>query len=113
MNRNCIALCSFLGIVILLLAIGVCRLMDYQFKPNTNIVITEYKSGDLPIGTPILLYFIADDGTIYSESAIKTDYAGVLPYSFNGSSVDSTPITGYFCWTKLDTELIIAIEATK
>ena len=60
------------------------------------------RQGELPYNVPVMVYTIRDDGTISGESALRTDYAGVLPFSTTGKAVDLYGIGDYDYWTELD-----------
>jgi hypothetical protein len=56
----------------------------------------------LPYNTPVIVYTIRDNGTIDGESAVRTDYAGVLPFSTTGHSVPFDKLEGWDYWTELE-----------
>ena len=56
--------------------------------------------GEPPKNTPVMLYWVRDDGTITAESAIRTDYAGILPHSTTGHRVPYQVYTDYIGYKK-------------
>ena len=69
-----------------------------------------YKRGELPTGVPVLVYWMEDNGTITATSAIRTDYAGVLPFSTTHHAVPLEPMDGWFAWSELQP---ISMEALR
>lgn len=59
-------------------------------------------TGQPPVGVPVLVFWTRDDGTVYAESAIKTDYAGVLPFSVSNKAVPYDQLEGFEYWSELD-----------
>jgi len=53
-------------------------------------------------GGPVMLWMLDDYGQVRGESAIATDFAGVLPYSITASAVPCGPYTEWFAWSELD-----------
>jgi hypothetical protein len=70
----------------------------------------QYRRGELPTGIPVIVYWIEDDGRITAESAIRTDYAGVVPFSTTGRPVRFDQMDGWFSWSELKP---IAMEALR
>jgi hypothetical protein len=60
------------------------------------------RQGELPYNIPVIVYMIREDGTIDGESAVRTDYAGVLPYSTTGHKVPFDKLERWDYWTELD-----------
>jgi hypothetical protein len=59
------------------------------------------RQGDLPYNIPVMVYTIREDGTIDGESVLRTDYAGVLPYSTTGQRVPFDKLEKWDYWTEL------------
>jgi hypothetical protein len=57
---------------------------------------------------PVMLWFFNNDGTIRGESAIATDYAGVLPFSVTARAVPMQRYDGWLFWSELDSRLVEA-----
>jgi hypothetical protein len=77
---------------------------------DTVETLEVYRRGELPMGVPVLVYWMESDGTITAASALRTDYAGVLPFSTTGRSVPFDPMDGWFAWSELQP---IAMEALR
>jgi hypothetical protein len=60
------------------------------------------RQGELPYNTPVMVYTLRDDGTITGESAVRTNYAGVLPFSTTGHKVPYDRLEGYDYWMDLE-----------
>jgi hypothetical protein len=71
-------------------------------KGKAEAIRPSIRQGELPYNTPVIVYTIREDGTIDGESAVRTDYAGVLPFSTTGHSVPFDKLEGWNYWTELD-----------
>ena len=74
------------------------------YKNGTTVAVVSspvYRRGELPTGIPVLLYWMESDGTITATSALRTDYAGVLPFSTTHHAVPISPMSGWFAWSEL------------
>lgn len=73
--------------------------LQYE-KVNAPIELQErvQSQGELPLDIPVLLFFVREDGTVYAESAVRTDYAGILPYSTTSNKVPYIQFSGYHSW---------------
>ena len=60
------------------------------------------RTGEPPVGVPVLLFWIEDNGTVYASSAMKTDYAGILPFSTTASAVPLEVYADFNYWMVLD-----------
>jgi len=58
--------------------------------------------GELPVGVPVMVYWVNTDGCVRAESAIRTDFAGVLPYSVTADAVPYLELSGWDYWTRLE-----------
>ncbi len=65
-----------------------------------------YHTGNLPVGVPVMLYWIEDNQTITAASAICTNYAGILPFSLDNSPVPYIQYTDYSFWSELHQVLV-------
>jgi len=98
------------GVCFVIVAVSVLWVVAYETgrvsgASDTAESMAATRSGQLPVGVPVLLYWTRDDGTIRAESAMKTDYAGVLPFSVSGKAVPYEQYSGYDYWSKLDISL--------
>lgn len=48
---------------------------------------------------PVILWWIREDGTLTAESAVRTDYAGLLPHSLTGAAVPYMVYADYIGYT--------------
>ena len=88
-----------LGTVLLIFGTG------YQIGKRQIAIPTARQSvmqGDVPIGKPVMVYWLADDGVLYGQSAIKTDYAGVLSFSVKAKSTAYRRISEWDYWSLID-----------
>lgn len=94
----CFALMFFLVFAMLWFAMG----KSYGFTEGKAEALRPIiRQGELPYNVPVMVYTINPDGTIAGESAIRTDYAGVLPFSTTGKAVDLYGIGEYDYWMEL------------
>lgn len=59
------------------------------------------RQGELPYNVPVMLYKVLPDGRVTAESALRTDYAGVLPFSTTAHKVPFDQIKSWDYWTEL------------
>lgn len=74
-------------------------LIPYNVGYNSAKNTPAYHVGDVPIGVPVVLFWVNDDGVVTGTSAIKTDYAGVFPYSTTGHAVPYMNLESWSYWT--------------
>jgi hypothetical protein len=61
-------------------------------------------TGEPPVGLPVMLYWVRDDGTLYAESAVKTDYAGIYPHSLTERPVPYQKYSDFDYWVEIESE---------
>jgi len=92
----CFILVFLLGIIAVSYSLG--RMQKRPSEPRGQALM----QGEPPFNTPVLLYWVRQDGTIYAESALKTDYAGLLPFSVKAQAVPFEVYGGWDYWEPLD-----------
>ena len=91
-------------------ALLVCFGLGYQLgrrepardRMAAPVVRQSVMQGDVPMGEPVMVYWEADDGVIYGQSVIKTDYAGVLSFSVKAKATAYRRIDSWDYWTLID-----------
>ena len=58
--------------------------------------------GEIPVGQPVMLFWREDDGRYTGESAIRTDYAGTIPYTKMNVPVPYIQLEGWSAWCPLE-----------
>lgn len=102
MSRQYSALVSFTCFVAM--AIILSWAIFYQLgraSVETVETLEVYRRGEIPFGVPVLVYWMESNGTITARSALRTDYAGVLPFSTTHLAVPLEPMAGWFAWSEL------------
>jgi len=69
-------------------------------QPSKRIPLDAIIPGEPATGRPVLLWWMREDGTLTAESALLTDYSGLLPYSLTGSPVPYIVYSGYIGYTE-------------
>jgi len=95
-------------IMIILLACAICYEMGRRgaVSPyeHVEMVYPKIHKGDPYEGNPVMIVWISPNGSIYSESAIRTSYSGVRPFSILDSSMRDEILTDWYGWYELDPE---------
>lgn len=69
-------------------------------QPSKRDIQTEGMiQGEPAKNQPVILWWLREDGTLTAESAVRTDYAGILPHSLTGSSVPFLQYADYIGYT--------------
>jgi len=97
-----------IGVICLLLCFNLILFTIVLVPPKPESVQTypSYNVGQPPVGAAVMLFWIDKDGSFHGESAMATDYAGVLPFSLDNSPVSAEPYSGWFCWSLLPASFV-------
>ena len=102
-TAGAVAAMCFIAMAMILVAAVI-----YSMGKESGIVEGHYEArptistGQPPVGVPILLFWIEENGTVYAASAMKTDYAGILPFSTTASAVPFEVYADFDYWMVLD-----------
>lgn len=96
---------DMLLLIVSCLILGACGTMLVQelcaSEDDTPVPVVSVRHGELPVGVPVMLYWVGPDGRVTGESAVRTDFAGVLPYSTTTDRVAYFQFSGWTSWTPL------------
>jgi hypothetical protein len=99
------AVLCFMCMLVLLLGFGIYQ-WGYAKGRVENLEVVRVDAAlhtGIPLpGGPVMLWMLDDYGQVKGESAIATDFAGVLPYSITAKAVPCGPYTEWFAWSELD-----------
>lgn len=69
-------------------------------QPSKREIQTEGMiQGEPAKNQPVILWWLREDGTLTAESAVRTDYAGILPHSLTDSPVPYMVYADYIGYT--------------
>lgn len=104
-----LAVICFVGLATMLVLFGVYS-VGYSRGRVDNLEIVRVDAAlhtGIPLpGEPVMLWMLDDYGQVKGESAIATDFAGVLPYSITAKAVPCGPYTEWFAWSSLDSRFM-------
>lgn len=104
-----IAAGSFAMMLVLLLGFGLYQ-WGYARGRVDNLEVVRVDAAlhtGIPLpGEPVMLWMLDDYGQVHGESAITTDFGGVLPYSLIAHAVPCGPYTEWFAWSELDSRFM-------